>query len=127
MRITTTGVWSERIGNLVPSNRSTHLHDDRMRRIKITYRWRRITDPDTQFVLVMRSMQPASAPPPRQLAEISLVLLKSDFFRVFCSLICFSFYVAAPPFDSWYHRLDLFKRDQACLYLRQLATFGGCS
>ncbi|CDS43443.1 cache domain containing protein [Echinococcus multilocularis] len=99
-RIETTGVWSERVGSLLSSSiPSPRLNGDRMKEVKITYRWRRITDPDTQFVLVMRSMQQVNVPPPRQLVEIT------------------------PPFDSWYHRLDLFKRDQACLYLRQLATF----
>ncbi|VDM16916.1 unnamed protein product [Hydatigera taeniaeformis] len=99
-KIKTTGVWSERVGSLLPSTGQIPPHyGDRMNHVKITYRWRRITDPDTQFVLVMRSMHQLDAPPPRQLVEIT------------------------PPFDSWYHRLDLFKRDQACLYLRQLATF----
>uniref|UniRef100_A0A0R3W6P9 VWFA domain-containing protein n=1 Tax=Taenia asiatica TaxID=60517 RepID=A0A0R3W6P9_TAEAS len=99
-RIKTTGVWSERVGRLLSSvSQSSPLDGDRMKQVKITYRWRRITDPDTQFVLVMRSMQQLNVSPPRQLVEIT------------------------PPFDSWYHRLDLFKRDQACLYLRQLATF----
>lgn len=42
-----------------------------MKQVKITYWWRRITDPDTQFVLVMRSMQQLNVSPPRQLVEIS--------------------------------------------------------
>ena len=70
-RITTTGVWSEHVGTLLPLNQSSFSHDDRIRQVRITYRWRRITDPDTQFVLVMRSVQPLNAPSPRQLVEIS--------------------------------------------------------
>ncbi|KAM7533191.1 hypothetical protein Aperf_G00000125491 [Anoplocephala perfoliata] len=99
-RIETAGVWSENIGTLVsPDQGASDSNNHTKHLVKVTYRWRRITDPDTQFVMVLRSTESVHAPPPRQLVEIT------------------------PPFDSWYHRLDLFKRDQACLYLRQLATF----
>ncbi|VDN97911.1 unnamed protein product [Rodentolepis nana] len=94
-RIETTGVWSESVGTLVTSTKEISGKYI----VKVTYRWRRIIDPDTQFVMIMRSTESLHSPPARQLVEIT------------------------PPFDSWYHRLDLFKRDQACLYLRQLATF----
>ncbi|VUZ52379.1 unnamed protein product, partial [Hymenolepis diminuta] len=93
--IETTGVWSENVGTLISSTKEVPGKNI----IKVTYRWRRIIDPDTQFAMVLRSTESLHSPPARQLVEIT------------------------PPFDSWYHRLDLFKRDQACLYLRQLATF----
>lgn len=60
-------MWSENVGSLVASSKEVsgkHI-------IKVTYRWRRITDPDTQFVMILRSTETLHSPPPRQLVEIS--------------------------------------------------------
>ncbi|VDD84155.1 unnamed protein product [Mesocestoides corti] len=98
--IAATGIWSADEGSPVSEVDGSPGHSrGNTVRVKVTYRWRRITDPATQFAVVMRSFEVENSTPSRQLLELT------------------------PPFESCYHRLDLFKRDQACLYLRQLATF----
>ncbi len=41
------------------------------KRLKVVYRWRRITDPNTPFVVVLRSFEPDDSVPHRQLVELS--------------------------------------------------------
>nr|VZH97585.1 unnamed protein product [Spirometra erinaceieuropaei] len=91
-----TGLWVS-----AAANESVNATDSTRILLNVVYRWKRIRDPETSFVVVLRTVE-APSTPQRQLAEL------------------------VPNFDSCYHRLDLFKRDYACLYLRQLATFS-CS
>ncbi|VDN16508.1 unnamed protein product, partial [Dibothriocephalus latus] len=39
-------------------------------RLNVIYRWKRIRDPETSFVVVLRTVEAPSTPPQQQLAEL---------------------------------------------------------
>ncbi|VDL85832.1 unnamed protein product, partial [Schistocephalus solidus] len=93
--LASTGLWVSTASTTTGAVKTTNSTQTLL---NVIYRWKRIRDPETSFVVVVRTVE-APSTPQQQLAEL------------------------IPNFDSCYHRLDLFKRDYACLYLRQLATF----
>ncbi|CAH8577232.1 unnamed protein product [Heterobilharzia americana] len=75
----------------------TEITDDKLP-LHIVYRWRRIQDLKAPYVVVVRSVQSLCSAY-RQLSPI------------------------IPEFDFHYHRLDLLKEPQKCLFLNQLISF----
>ncbi|CAL8083633.1 unnamed protein product [Calicophoron daubneyi] len=86
------------VGASGPCNTGHWEQQPEKRLFRVVYRWRRITNPPTPFVVVLRTVEPLCS---RRRRLVELV----------------------PEFEFHYHRLDLLKHPQTCLYLRQLATF----